>query len=121
MPGEEAAVEWIAAADAKAMLDAGEAIAIDVREAAEIEVTGTVPGALTIPRGMIADAADPDSPDYDRRLRTETPVILFCASGKRSEMAGQTLLDLGYQRVHNLGGVKDWTEAGYALEPAVND
>ena len=70
---------------------------------------------------MIADAADPASSEHDPRLKAETPVILFCASGKRSEAAGHTLLNLGFQRVYNLGGVKDWTEAGYALELAAGD
>jgi rhodanese-related sulfurtransferase len=43
-------------------------------------------------------------------------VILYCASGGRSALAGKALLDLGYKDVRNLGAFKDWAEAGGAVE-----
>jgi rhodanese-related sulfurtransferase len=108
-------VEWITPEEAKELLDRNEAIAVDVREPAEIAVTGKVPGALEIPRGFIAESADPNSTSYDPRLRKDTAIILYCASGKRSTLAGETLADLGFKRVFNLGGFKDWDEAGFPI------
>ena len=112
----EQAIEPIAPADAKAMLDRGEAVAVDVREAGELAATGKVPGALHIPRAVLASAADPEAAGHDPRLKTNAAIILYCGSGKRSELAGLTLRGLGYQRVFNLGGLKDWVEAGLSVE-----
>jgi rhodanese-related sulfurtransferase len=113
---EPRCVEPIAPLDAKAMLDVGGAIIVDVREPAEVQATGTVPGALHIPRAMIEAMADPSSPSREPRLSPDTAVILYCASGKRSELAGETLIGLGYRSVFNLGGLKDWIEAGLPVE-----
>jgi rhodanese-related sulfurtransferase len=112
------AVEWIDPQDAEAMIDRGEAVVIDVREPAEIAMTGIVPGALTIPMGEFADKADPESPDHDPALQPDKPIILYCASGKRSEAAGKYLLSLGYSKVFNLGGLKDWENAGLPVDEA---
>jgi rhodanese-related sulfurtransferase len=35
------------------------------------------------------------------------PVLVYCASGKRAAQAQQTLKDIGYEDVLNLGGYKD--------------
>jgi rhodanese-related sulfurtransferase len=112
------AVEWIDPQDAGAMIDRGEAVVVDVREPAEIAMTGIVPGALTIPMGEFADKADPESPDHDPALQPDKPIILYCASGKRSEAAGKYLLSLGYSKVFNLGGLKDWENAGLPVDEA---
>jgi rhodanese-related sulfurtransferase len=43
-------------------------------------------------------------------------VILHCASGGRAALAGKLFKDIGYERVYNLGGFKDWVEAGGKVE-----
>jgi rhodanese-related sulfurtransferase len=45
-------------------------------------------------------------------------VILYCASGGRSALAGKLLKDMGYENVFNLGGFNDWAAAGGAREPS---
>jgi rhodanese-related sulfurtransferase len=45
-------------------------------------------------------------------------VILYCASGGRSALAGKTLKDLGYEKVYNLGAFKDWAESGGKVDKA---
>jgi rhodanese-related sulfurtransferase len=100
------------------MIEAGNAVVIDVREIGEIRATGIVPTALHIPRAMIPAVADPGSPHHDPRLREDVPVILYCASGKRSELAGDVLIDLGFKQVFNLGGLKDWVGAGLPVAAA---
>jgi len=112
------AVESIDAHEAKALLDRGEAVVVDVREFPEIAMSGTVPGALTIPMGELADKADPESPEHEPELKPGRPIILYCASGKRSEAAGKYLLSLGYGKVFNLGGLKDWENAGLPVDEA---
>ena len=43
-------------------------------------------------------------------------MIVYCASGGRSALSGKVLKDMGYERVYNLGGFKDWVESGGAVE-----
>jgi rhodanese-related sulfurtransferase len=110
------AIPRISPAEAKGMLDRGDAVAVDVRDATEVTQSGKVPGALTIPRGMIEFRADSETPYYEPKLSKEKAVILYCASGGRSALAGKTLKDFGYTKVYNLGGFKDWAEAGLPVE-----
>ena len=112
------AVEPIDPQEAEAMIGRGEAVVVDVRQPAEIAMSGLVPGALTIPMGEFADRVDPESPDYEPALKPDKPIILYCASGKRSEAAGKYLLSLGYSKVFNLGGLKDWANAGLPVDEA---
>ena len=111
-------VERVSPADARSMIEAGDAVVVDVRDLIEVEKSGKVPGALTISRGMIEFRADPDTPYHEPKLRKDKPVILYCASGGRSALAGKTLKDFGYEKVFNLGAFKDWAEAGMPVEPA---
>jgi rhodanese-related sulfurtransferase len=84
----------------------------------EVAQSGKVAGAVHIPRGLLEFKADPESPAHDKNLDPGKPVILYCASGGRSALAGKTLKDLGYDKVFNLGGFKDWTESGGAIDKA---
>jgi rhodanese-related sulfurtransferase len=49
---------------------------------------------------------------------TAQTILLHCASGGRSALAGKTLQDMGYMAVFNIGGFKDLAEAGIDTEPA---
>ncbi len=51
-------------------------------------------------------------PTAEKSLAFDKPVILHCASGGRAALAGKLLKDMGYEKVYNLGGFKDWVEAG---------
>jgi rhodanese-related sulfurtransferase len=65
---------------------------------------------------MIEFRADPESPYHDKAFARDKTVIVYCASGGRSALAGKTLKDLGYNDVRNLGGFKDWVESGGAVD-----
>ncbi len=104
--------------DAKALIESGEAVVIDVREPGEIQASGRVPGAINIPLANFLAKTDPASPQREAALRPEKTVILYCASGKRSEFAGNKLLEFGYREVFNLGGLVDWTSAGLPVDDA---
>lgn len=113
-----AAVPKISAAEAKQMQARGEVLFVDVRDAPEVEASGKVEGAVHVPRGMLEFRADPDTPYFDKRFDRSKSLVLYCASGGRSALAGKVLKDMGYPQVYNLGGFKDWAESGGAVDGA---
>ena len=106
---------------AKAMVEKGEALVVDVRDPQEVAASGKVKGALNVSRGMLEFRADPESPYHDKAFDRSKPVLVYCASGGRSALAGKTLKELGYGTVLNAGGFKDLAEAGVPTEPAVGE
>ena len=88
------------------------AVLVDIRDSAEVAQTGKAAGAVHIPRGSLEFKADLTSPTAEKALAHDKPVILHCASGGRAALAGKLLKDMGYEKVYNLGGFKDWVEAG---------
>jgi rhodanese-related sulfurtransferase len=116
MAEANAAVPRISPAEARQMMESGEAVVVDVRDAAELRVTGKVQGAVHISRGLLEFKADPESPAREPSLLQDRTVILYCGSGGRAALAGKTLKDFGYGRVFNMGGFKDWAEAGLPVD-----
>jgi rhodanese-related sulfurtransferase len=112
-----AAVPRIGREEAAALIAEGRALVVDVRDTPEL-ASGKVQGAKHVPRGMLEFRADPESPYHDAAFTPDRTVILYCASGGRSALAGKTLKDLGYKDVRNLGGFKDWADGGGAVEKA---
>ena len=118
MAAANAAVPRIAREDAQALLAGGKALLVDVRDAPELQASGRIKGAKHVSRGMLEFRADPASPYHDPDFAPDRTVIVYCASGGRSALAGKALQDLGYRDVRNLGAFKDWAEGGGAVEPA---
>jgi rhodanese-related sulfurtransferase len=94
----------------------GNVLVVDVRDGTELQTTGKIPGAAHVSRGMIEFRADPESAYHDKAFSRDKTVLVYCASGGRSALAGRALQDLGYRDVRNLGGFKDWVESGGAVE-----
>jgi rhodanese-related sulfurtransferase len=94
----------------------GDVLIVDVRDANEVAAAGHVPGAVNVSRGMLESRADRTSPYHDKRYDFSKDVIVYCASGGRSALSGKVLKEMGYEKVHNLGGFKDWVESGGAVE-----
>jgi rhodanese-related sulfurtransferase len=111
-----AVVPRITPAQAQELIDNGNAVIVDVRDAPEVEQSGKVAGAVHIPRGMLEFRADPESPYYDQSLAKDKTVIVYCAAGGRAALSGQALKEMGYGEVYNMGGFRDWAEAGGAIE-----
>jgi rhodanese-related sulfurtransferase len=109
-------VPVITPAQAAEMLQAGGALLVDVREPAELAQTGRLKGAINVPLATLAQRADPASPEHESAFRTDRPMILYCASGKRSDAGGQALLGFGYGAVYNLGGIGAAAAAGLPVE-----
>ena len=111
-------VPRINAQEAMRLVRERDAMLVDVRDGREVETTGKAKGAVNVARGMLEFRADPESPYHQDVFRKDRPVILYCASGGRSALAGKTMKDLGYGEVYNLGGFKEWAENGGDVEPA---
>lgn len=115
-----AAVPRISPEQARELVARKQALMVDVRDAPEVEKTGLVAGAHHVARGMLEFRADPASPFHHADFRHERPVILYCASGGRAALAGKALKDLGFAEVYNLGGFKDWADAGGAVDHPID-
>ena len=100
--GGSAAYEQISGAEAKALMDSESGyIILDAREQHEYD-EGHIPGAILIPYGEIADRAEKELPDKDQLI------LVYCRSGRRSKIAAEELVKLGYTNVKEFGGIIDW-------------
>ncbi|MGE6790982.1 phage shock protein E [Pseudomonas guineae] len=79
---------------------------IDVRTAEEFEA-GALPNAERIGHEQIASQISALAPDKD------TPIVLYCRSGRRSSIAEKSLQAMGYTNLINAGG---YDELKFALE-----
>ena len=111
-----AAVPRIGAKEAMELARDPGTLLVDVRDGAEVKAAGKARGALHVSRGLLEFRADPESPSHDPAFDRDRTVVLYCASGGRSALAGKTLKDMGFKDVRNLGAFKDWVEAGGEVE-----
>ena len=72
---------------------------VDVRTPQEY-ASGALPGAINLPVQYVAGAHE--------HLDAERPVIVYCRSGSRSEMARMILASMGFAEVFNLGSYGDY-------------
>jgi rhodanese-related sulfurtransferase len=87
---------------------AGDITILDAREVDEYNVSH-IPGAIYI------GANNPDWSVLDN-LSKDTPIVLYCSIGYRSEKLGEKLQDKGYTKVFNLfGSIFEWANKGYEL------
>jgi rhodanese-related sulfurtransferase len=112
----KAVVPAISAEEVKAMSGRDDVLIVDVRDGTEVAASGKVKGAVHASRGVIEFQADPTSPMHKPVFSLDKTVIVYCASGGRSALAGKALKDLGYADVRNLGGFAGWVEAGGEVE-----
>ena len=88
---------------------------VDVRDANE-RVQGFIPGSVHAARGFLEFIVDPESPMHNAALAENKKIVLYCASGGRSALAGKTLRDMGFENVcHIAGGFGEWTKQGGAI------
>ncbi|MCK6623773.1 MAG: sulfurtransferase [Anaerolineae bacterium] len=118
-----AAVPAIKAAEAEQQLEKDpNTLIVDVRDAADIAVTGIIPEAINVSLGSLTYKADHEIPEEWRDPNFEDfsrPIITTCETGEMGALAAKLLKDMGYTNVHRLeGGTVAWKEAGYPTEPA---
>lgn len=93
----------ITSLQAKEMMDQNADILIlDVRSQEEFD-TGHIKNALLIPDNEITEKAESILGDKS------ATILVYCRSGRRSELAANALVELGYSNVYDFGGINDWT------------
>ena len=100
--GGSATYDQISGAEAKALMDSESGyIIMDARTQEEYD-EGHIPGAILVPEYEIADRAEKELPDKDQLI------LVYCRSGRRSKIAAEELVKLGYTNVKEFGGIIDW-------------
>jgi sulfur-carrier protein adenylyltransferase/sulfurtransferase len=103
-------ISEVDATEAKARIESGEPVVVDVREQDEWD-EGHIPGAVHVPRGHLESRIERLAPDPSR------PVVVYCSAGNRSAFAAKTLAELGYEDVVSLsGGFTDWKRNGFPVQ-----
>ena len=99
---KEAVTMNITAEKAKEIMDSQEGyIILDVRAQAEYD-EGHIPGAIVIPHTEIETQAEEALPDKGQLI------LVYCRSGRRSKIAAEALVELGYTNIREFGGILDW-------------
>ena len=99
---QEAVYVNITAVEAKQIMDSEEGyIILDVRTQEEYD-QGHIPGAIVISHEEIAEKAEEVLTDKDQLI------LVYCRSGRRSKIAAEALVELGYTNIREFGGIIDW-------------
>ena len=92
----------ITAEEAKQIMDNEEGyIILDVRTREEYD-QGHIPGAIVISHEEIAEKAKEVLTEKDQLI------LVYCRSGRRSKIAAEALVELGYTNIKEFGGIIDW-------------
>ncbi len=110
-------IEELSVEQLQAEIEAGDVTVVDIRDVRERWDKGAIPGAKSMPRGMLEFWFDPESPYYRSGLEFDRRYVLHCAGGHRSALAADVLQELGYTNVAHLTvGFNGWSEVGGAVE-----
>ena len=94
--------EQISQAEAKALMDSeSDYVIIDARTQSEYD-EGHIEGAILIPEYEIAERAERELPNKKQLI------LVYCRSGRRSKIAAEELVKLGYTNVKEFGGIIYW-------------
>ena len=100
--GKASTYEQITAEQAKTIMDTEkDYIIIDARTEEEF-AEGHIENAILIPEYEIANRAKKELPDKEQLI------LVYCRSGRRSKIASEELVKLGYTNVKEFGGIIDW-------------
>ncbi len=100
--GKASTYEQITAEQAKTIMDTEkDYIIIDARTKEEF-AEGHIENAILIPEYEIANRAEKELPDKEQLI------LVYCRSGRRSKIASEELVKLGYTNVKEFGGIIDW-------------
>lgn len=86
-------------------------VLVDVRSPEEHR-TGMIPGT-----DLNIDFREMKTRHRELGVQLEEHIVVYCQSGHRSNIAAETLADLGYRHVYNVSGsMNAWMEAGFPVE-----
>ena len=98
----EAAYMNITAEEARQIMDSEDGyIILDARTQEEYD-QGHIPGSIVISHEEIAEKAEEVLTDKDQLI------LVYCRSGRRSKIAAEALVELGYTNIKEFGGIIDW-------------
>ena len=87
-------------------------VLVDVRSPEE-HAAGMIPGT-----DLNIDFREMKARHRELGAKLEDHIVVYCQSGHRSNIAAETLADLGYTHVYNVvGSMNAWTEAGFPVSP----
>lgn len=72
-------------------------VIVDVRTNDEYE-SGHIKGAVNVPVSEIKSID----------ISKDKKIVVYCRSGSRSNTAAKELIELGYEKVYDMGGINDW-------------
>ncbi|MEE1126348.1 MAG: rhodanese-like domain-containing protein [Acutalibacteraceae bacterium] len=101
---EEPMTEYksVSSQEAKELMDSEDSyIILDVRTEEEY-AEGHIKNAVLIPDYEIAERAEKELTDKNQLI------LVYCRSGRRSKIASDILVSLGYTNVVEFGGIIDW-------------
>jgi len=106
----KARITEVTSAEVLEMQQKGEPIVLlDVRDLQEVNL-GKIPGTLHISRGNLETRVEAQIP-------RDAHVIIYCATGRRSIFAADTMRQMGYENVASMAtGFRGWCEAGGDVE-----
>ena len=92
----------ITAEQAKEIMDSQDGyIILDVRAQDEFDESH-IPGAILIPHDEITEKAE------DLLTNKDQLILIYCRSGRRSKLAAEAFVELGYTNIKEFGGIIDW-------------
>ena len=99
---EEAVYVNITAQEAKKIMDTQTGyVILDTRTQEEYD-EGHIPGAILIPYDELLQKAETVLTDKNQLI------LVYCRSGRRSKLAAEDLVKLGYTNIKEFGGIIDW-------------
>ena len=99
---QEAIYMNITAQEAKELMDTQEGyIILDTRTQEEYD-SGHIPGAIVLPYDEVLEKAESILKEKDQLI------LVYCRSGRRSKLAAEDLVKLGYTNIREFGGIIDW-------------
>lgn len=98
---DKAEIKLVSGEEAKELVKNKEAILVDVRTKEEYDA-GHVEGAILLPVDEITSLIEKEIPDKD------TGIIVYCRSGRRSNIAANALKDMGYTKLYDMGPISAW-------------
>jgi len=99
----QAEYQRISATEAYEMMGNYDVIILDVRTQEEFD-SGHIPNAVLLPLDEIT--ADDGSILY--RFGANQVILVYCQSGRRSEIAARALIYMGFTNVFDFGGINAW-------------
>ncbi len=98
-----AGIVKVSGSEAKKFIEEQGAILVDVRTKAEYD-DGHIDGAMLISLDELEGVVE------EKLENKDTPVVVYCRSGRRSGIAAEILLSKGYKSIYDLGAMSSWKE-----------